>query len=42
MSFGTLLFFVSSDISNDTTIDLYDVNLCSPLGLFVINIFSYL
>ena len=41
MSFGTLLFFVSSDISTDTTIELYDVKLCSPLRFFATNMFYY-
>ena len=31
----------SSDFSSNTTIDFYDVNLYSPLGLFVTNKFSY-
>jgi len=36
------LLLDSSEISNDTTVDFYDVNLCSPWGFFVINKFSYL
>mgnify|MGYP003356575413 FL=1 len=31
----------SSDFSSNTTIDFYDAKLYSPLGLFVINKFSY-
>ena len=30
-----------SDISSNTTIDFYYANLYSPLGLYVINKFSY-
>ena len=39
--FDTPSFFVLSDISSDTTINLYDVNLCSPLSFFVTNMFYY-